>query len=156
MSPELGRGAPVEPSIGAMIPLIISTSTWPTACWMTPQQVEQRGKMMELARGIAHVSFVGGGVFLPARDPYDRQTLIEHVTQRVRARGRVQVLVDNHRWLVQEDATHHAATCALCGQDVDAACYSNMSNGAAYCVQCALGGPTRAELSDSQEWRQVG
>lgn len=111
---------------------------------------------MELARGIAHVSFVGGGVFLPARDPYDRQTLIEHVTHRVRAKGRVQVLVDNHRWMVQAGATHGAATCAVCGHAVDAACYSSMSNGAAHCVHCALGGPTGAEQSDFREWRQVG
>jgi hypothetical protein len=111
--------------------------------------------MMELASGIAHVSFLGGGIFLPARDPYDRQTLIEHVTQRLHAKGQVQVLVDNHRWMVQAGATYRTATCAACGQAVDAACFSNMSNGAAYCVHCALGGPTRAEQLD-QEWRQVG
>lgn len=111
---------------------------------------------MELAQGIAHVSFAGGGIFLPARDPYDRQTLIEHVTQRVRAKGRVQVLVDDYRWMVQAGPAHRAATCAACGQAVDAACYSSMSNGAAYCVHCALGGPARAEQLDQQEWRQVG
>ena len=112
---------------------------------------------MELARGIAHLSFPGGGVFLPARDPYDRQTLIEHVTQRVRAKGPVQVLVDNHRWMIQEaGAANRMATCAACGLSVDAACYSNVSNGTPYCVHCALGGPTRAEQLDHLEWRQVG
>lgn len=110
---------------------------------------------MELARGVAHVSFPRGGVFLPARDPYDRQTLIEHVTQRVRAKGRVQVLVDNHRWMVHVP-THRAAPCAACGQLLVAACHSSVSNGAAYCVYCALGGSTRAEQSDHQEWRHVG
>ena len=111
---------------------------------------------MELARGIAHVSFPGGGIFLPARGPYDRQTLIEHVTQRVRAKGRVQVLVDNHRWMVQSSAPPLATTCTACGQAADAACYSNASSGAAYCVHCAIGGVTRVEPARHEEWRQVG
>ena len=111
---------------------------------------------MDLAHGIAHLSFPGGGVFLPARDAYDRQTLIEHVTQRVRAKGPVQVLVDNHRWMVQAGAANRAAICAACGQSADAACYSTGSNGTSYCVHCALGGPTRVEQLDEREWRQVG
>jgi len=111
---------------------------------------------MELARGIAHISFRGGGVFLPARDPYDRQILIDHVTQRVRTEGRVQVLVANHRWMVQAGAAHRAATCAACGQAVGTVCYSDMSNGATHCARCALACPTRPEQSGQQEWRQVG
>jgi hypothetical protein len=112
--------------------------------------------MMELARGIAHVSFVGGGVFLPARDPYDRQILIEEVRQRVRAKGRVQVLVDNHRWLVQPGPTNRTATCAGCSEALGAACYSGMSTDTAYCALCALGGSTHRQQADQQEWRQVG
>ena len=111
---------------------------------------------MELARGIAHVSFSGGGIFLPARDPYDRQTLIEHVTQRVRAKGRVQVLVDNHRWMVQASTASLPTTCTACGEAADAACYASASNGRAYCMPCALGGATRAKQLPDEEWRQVG
>ena len=112
---------------------------------------------MELAGGIAHVSFSGGGLFLPARDPYDRQSLIEHVAQRVRTKGRVQVLVDKHRWMVQASAPQQQnAACAACGQAADAACYSATSNAAAYCLRCALGGPLRSEPVHDKEWRQVG
>jgi hypothetical protein len=111
---------------------------------------------MELARGIAHVSFSGGGIFLPARDPYDRQTLIEHVIDRVHAKGCVQVLVDNHRWLAQRGTAQVGRTCALCGQVTDAVCFSTTSSGAAYCVRCALGGPTHLKQSHQEEWRHVG
>lgn len=111
---------------------------------------------MELARGIAHVSFSGGGVFLPARDPYDRQTLIEHVMQRVRAKGRVQVLVDSQRWTVQRSLPTLGTTCAACGQAADVACYSNASSSVAYCPCCALGVPLRSEPIRHEEWRRVG
>ena len=111
---------------------------------------------MELARGIAHVSYPGGGVFLPARDPYDRQTLIEHVNQRVRAKGRVQVLIDSHRWMVQPNSLPLANACAVCGQTADTACYSAGGYGAPYCVACALGGATRVDPAQHEEWRQVG
>ena len=111
---------------------------------------------MELASGIAHVSFPGGGAFLPARDPYDRQTLIEHVNQAVRAKGRVQVLIDNHRWMVQPNASSLAIPCALCGQTADIGCHSTGGYGVSYCVRCALGGVTRVESLHHEEFRQVG
>jgi len=110
---------------------------------------------MELARGIAHVSFPGGGIFLPARDLYDRETLIEHVNQRVRAKGRVQVLIDSHRWMVQPNSSL-ANPCADCGQTADACCYSSGGYGAPHCVRCALGGATPVEPMQPEEWRQVG
>ena len=111
---------------------------------------------MELARGIAHVSFTGGGVFLPARDAYDRQTLIEHVIARAHAQGRVQVLLDRHRWLVQAGAPQFGRTCAVCGQVADTAGCCATSDGVTYCVCCALGGQQRIEQLHHEEWRQVG
>ncbi len=112
---------------------------------------------MELAGGIAHVSYPGGGLFLPARDPYDRQTLMEHVVQRLRSQGRVQVLVDKHRWIVQADAPQaHGVPCPACGQVTDAACYSATTDERGYCLRCALGGATRSEFTQHKEWQQVG
>jgi hypothetical protein len=110
---------------------------------------------MELAHGIAHVSFRGGGFFLPARDPYDRQTLIEHVTHRLRSKGHVQVLLDNHRWIVHRSSTSVPTTCVACGQAADAACYSSTLTSPPHCLDCALSGRTRVEQSHV-EWRQVG
>lgn len=53
--------------------------------------------MQALSKGIVHISFAGGGLFLPARSPYDRQMLVEHVTDRVRCKGHLQVLTDDER-----------------------------------------------------------
>jgi hypothetical protein len=111
---------------------------------------------MELAHGIAHVSFRGGGFFLPARDPYDRQTLIEHITQYLRTKGHVQVLLDNHRWIVHPRTRPLATNCAACGQAAEAACYANTSNSPPHCLGCALGGRTHVEQLSHEEWRQVG
>lgn len=111
---------------------------------------------MELAHGIAHVSFAGGGVFLPARDPYERQMLIEHVAQRVRTKGHVQILVDNHRWMVRVQAPRAGAMCAACGQVAETACFSGEASTAVYCLRCALGVSKRVEVLQHQEWRQVG
>jgi len=90
--------------------------------------------MTDIHRGIAHVSFPGGGVFLPTRSPYDRQTLTELVTDRARTKGRVQVLVDDQRWTVYCDAR----PCVRCGVAAGVACYSPRNRQTGYCVHCAL------------------
>lgn len=94
--------------------------------------------MAELAEGIAHVSFAGGGLFVPVRSPYDRQLLVDHVLDRVRVKGTVQVLVDRERWLVQRLRDSHTAGCCRCGSAVDAACCRAVHHTARYCVACAF------------------
>ncbi len=49
--------------------------------------------MIALAKGIAYVSFPGGGMFVPARSPYDRQMLVECVADRTLGTYKVQVLM---------------------------------------------------------------
>lgn len=98
--------------------------------------------MIGIAKGLAHVSFVGGGIFVPARNPYDRQMLIEHVVDRVRAKGNVQVLVDDQRWLVRL-SRGPSVDCYRCGYSLDAACYNTAGGAAVCCVGCAFG--VRAE-----------
>ena len=85
------------------------------------------------------MSFSGGGIFLPARNPYDRQMLAEHVLSRVRAKGQVQVLVDDQRWMVQQRSGPRSFCCAQCGYAVHSACYLASGNGSPYCVTCAFG-----------------
>ena len=92
-----------------------------------------------MTRGIAHVSFSGGGIFLPARNPYDRQVLAEHVLSRVRAKGEVQVLIGNQRWLVQQRSGSRVAPCTRCQCSAPSACYLPAEGGAPYCVTCAFG-----------------
>ena len=92
--------------------------------------------MSALAKGIAHVSFPGGGMFLPARSPYDRETLKEYVIHTVRVNGRVQVLVDDQRWFVHGSTS---GRCAGCEHLLDAACnLAGEAGGAGYCVTCAF------------------
>ena len=98
--------------------------------------------MARMADGVAHISFRGGGTFVPVRNPYDRQTMIEHVLERVRSRGRVQVLLGHCRWLVDwsEDT---AVPCSSCGCTLAASCTARVAQRwTPLCVWCAFGAPT--------------
>jgi hypothetical protein len=106
--------------------------------------------------GIAHVSFSGGGIFLPARNPYDRQMLMEHIADRVRMKGQVQVLLDNQRWIVHRRRGPLSVCCAGCGESVDSACYSSASGDVGFCVRCAFGDIVEPVLSQRHEARRVG
>jgi hypothetical protein len=90
------------------------------------------------------MSFRGGGLILPARSPYDRQILIEHVVDRANVSGDVQVLLDGQRWQVQAQRGQLMAGCAHCGAPLYSACYS-AANRVAFCVNCAFGGETVPE-----------
>ena len=96
-------------------------------------------KNMLYAKGIAHVSFAGGGLFLPARSAGDRQHLIERVTHTAATHGRVQILVDDQRWLVQPGRSRGGPSCTGCGAIAKPPCHAADAGGA-YCVPCALGG----------------
>ncbi len=90
-------------------------------------------------RGVAHISFVGGGVFLPARNPYDRQVLVEHVADQVRSKGEVQVALDDRYWSVCMSDT--GTSCSICGRSLDSVCHAPADGLATYCVRCAFSGP---------------
>jgi hypothetical protein len=93
--------------------------------------------MQNLPSGIAHISFAGGSTFVPARSPYDRELLVENVLDRVRVKGRVQVLLSNERWLVCQ--ARGGCQCAACGGGTDAPCYRTGAADSALCVSCAFG-----------------
>ena len=97
-----------------------------------------------LLKGIVHLSFPGGGMFLPARTPYDWQTLVEHVKDRVRSKGEVQVLIHDHRWLVRWCEASARSVCAVCGLASESTCHSSTSGSTVYCVSCAFGEPQAA------------
>jgi hypothetical protein len=97
------------------------------------------GRDVKMPKGIAHVSFVGGGIFLPARSAYDRQLLAEHVRNRVRAKGKVRVLVDDQRWMVHLRPSSNPADCSQCGRAANSACYLGAATGTPYCLACAFG-----------------
>ena len=91
-----------------------------------------------LAPGIAHVSFPGGGTFLPARTPYDLQVLAEHVADRARTNGQAQVLIKDQRWTARVGLIMPLPGCAGCGKSLSVACCSNGPEGLLYCVKCAF------------------
>jgi hypothetical protein len=92
-----------------------------------------------LVRGVVHVSFEGGGLFLPARTPYDRQTLIEHVKDRVRCKGEVQVLMQDRRWMVRLSEEAEQPICSACGSVSESTCHSSSVGPEVYCVTCVFG-----------------
>ena len=94
--------------------------------------------MAGMVPGIAHVSFQGGGFFLPARSTADWQNLISHVMDRVRTAGRVQILTAGHRWVLRRTAEQARIQCASCGSQSDSVCFDD---GLAFCVACALATP---------------
>ncbi len=107
-------------------------------------------------RGIAHISFAGGGLVLPAANPYDREILFDHIAHRTRSKGAVRVTVDDSSWSVRYNDGSLAPFCAACGRALEAACYSNFSGGAAYCIRCAFGGHLVVPNREVQSLRGVG
>ena len=94
--------------------------------------------MIGLSPGVAHVSYKGGGLCVPARSPYDRQLLAEQVVYCTRTRGMVQVLVNDDRWLVHMPASGPRDDCSGCGQRMDTAWHAPALGESAYCSKCAL------------------
>ena len=96
--------------------------------------------MVGLANGIAHISFDGGGIVMPARNSYDRQLVAEQVTAHARKKGRVQILLEEDRWMVYGRQPHSgAARCSWCGSRMQPICYRSDQGETAYCLPCALG-----------------
>jgi len=100
-----------------------------------------------LANGVAHISFVGGGLFLPARTPYDRELMIDYVADRVRSKGTIQVIVDERRWTVQRCAPVRGQECPSCGNHLKATCALAERHDGIACMQCAFGAATVAASS---------
>ena len=94
--------------------------------------------MIGLSPGVAHVSYKGGGLCLPARSPYDRQLLAEQVVYCTRTKGMVQVLVNDDRWLVHLPKATPTDDCTECGQRMDTAWHMPSLGQAVYCSRCAL------------------
>lgn len=103
--------------------------------------------------GIARVSFPGGSMVLSARNPYDRQLLVEYLVDRARAKDRVQVLVGDLRWTVHPRQGKRVAQCSACGGDLRASCYSTDERGQGFCLGCAFRDST-AEVEPSLEWER--
>ncbi len=92
---------------------------------------------------VAHLSFAGGGLLLPARDPYERELLVEHVLARARQNGTVRVAFHGRAWSVQLTPDTFTDSCARCGRVLQATWYATGLGGNPHCIQCAFGVPAR-------------
>lgn len=51
-------------------------------------------------KDVAHISFEGGGLIMPAHTPYERQMLIEHLEVSAKRHGRIRLDMNRRRWTI--------------------------------------------------------
>lgn len=76
---------------------------------------------------------------------------MEHVTERARKKGLVQILLDEARWMVDGRKQAAGTPCTRCGDSVHFACSPASDNEAIYCLVCALGAGPVAGLHHVQD-----
>ncbi len=74
-------------------------------------------------KGIARLSFHDGGLFLPAKTPYDRQVLFEYADQYAKRHGSVRLEVDRQECIVRARG-ERAETCVACGERLESVTYA--------------------------------
>ena len=84
-------------------------------------------------KGIAQISFHGGGLVLTAKTPYERELLFDHVKQYANRYGRVRLVLNRREWTILRNDGDGAA-CAAC-QQPDRLTYER--DGRILCAQCA-------------------
>ena len=95
--------------------------------------------------GVADVRFAGGGIVLPAREPYDRELLVEHVAERVRRKGVVCVAVHGRTYSVHRIDDTVTAACTRCRRPLKGSCATTLGD-ALQCLRCAfVGSPQSAK-----------
>lgn len=85
----------------------------------------------------AHLTFMGGGLMLPARTPYDRQILREHVLNRARHVQELRVRVGRKTWCVERPTEQTPFVCGSCKRQLTVALHAPPAD-TMYCVACAL------------------
>ena len=90
---------------------------------------------------VAHISFVGGGLFLPVHTERDREALVGYVADLIRTKGKVQILVDGRRWLADPNGAVWCTRCVHCEQVVDTPCSEAGAETDPHCLACALVAP---------------
>ena len=78
---------------------------------------------------IAHLSFQGGGLILPATTPYEREVLVECVEATTKRHGHLRLEVDGRHWTIRmTDALR--PVCVACSQWPDNLTYPGGASGA--------------------------
>lgn len=75
---------------------------------------------------VAMIALDGRGMILPAKTPYDRELLFEHVSSLAKRYGQVHLTVRGGRWTVAAAAEGNSpATCDRCAYPVRRLVYSS-------------------------------
>jgi hypothetical protein len=85
-------------------------------------------------RSVAHISFEGGGLIVPAQTPYERELLFEHLEISAKRHGCVRLDVNRAHWTISlRDGDQEA--CALCRRGLGSLIYRFEDQ--TLCGQCA-------------------
>jgi hypothetical protein len=86
-------------------------------------------------KGVARISFQGGALFVPAKTPYDRELLFEHLDLYARRHGTVRVELNRRELTVRKADAERPPTCAVCSRRLDTLTYA--LGGRTLCGYCA-------------------
>ena len=100
---------------------------------------------------VAHVSYIGGGIFLRDHGPGDRRTIIDYVARLLRSKTKVQILLESQRWLVHAS---ERVRCRRCDVVSNVGCREASREADAFCLQCALTGPAARPALQSRPARR--
>jgi hypothetical protein len=100
---------------------------------------------------IARIEMDGGALLLPARTPYEREVVLDHVRHRLRLYGFVHLEMNGRRCRIEAVAAASGAACAGCRRRI--AGFACRLVAQMLCVDCAVtpaGPPRAAERGASQ------
>jgi hypothetical protein len=93
----------------------------------------------------ACIYFPGGKLLLPARTPYEREVIVDHVRHRLRRDGFVRLERSGRASRIVAVADAMGERCRLCGASAgNAAC---RRGGRLLCVSCAVGDDPQSETA---------
>ena len=87
----------------------------------------------DAVKGMAQIFFAGGGLIVPAKTPYERELLFQHVEAYTQRYGRVGLTLNRRQWNVSSGAEQRP--CAVCKRQVTGIVYSRTDR--MVCAQCA-------------------
>lgn len=87
--------------------------------------------------GMARISFEGGALLLPARQPYDCELVFQAATSYARRYGVVLLELQGHPITVTSSSEAEADPCAACARERGALTFHVA--GRALCIDCARG-----------------
>ena len=108
------------------------------------------GRLPTSDDGTVRIPFAGGSILLPARSPYEWETVLDHVRHRLRVDGRACLELNGRRCIVQpSDAGAEVECCFTCGRALEQlACRVAAST---YCLACVRAGTLQSAPARTEE-----